>query len=71
MIHEGQVLASKGMVATNQPLAPQLVSYIDGRWKLLMRIATAAALNVVEPMSTGLAATCSPGWDKKPKPFAP
>ena len=50
------VMSSRGMVATSQPLAAQagVNMLLQGGNAIDAAIATAAALNVVEPMSTGL-----------------
>ena len=51
-----QVMSTKGMVATSQPLAAQAGASVlqQGGNAIDAAIATAAVLNVVEPMSTGL-----------------
>ncbi len=50
------VMSSRGIVATSQPLAAQagVSMLLQGGNAIDAAIATAAALNVVEPMSTGL-----------------
>lgn len=50
------VMSNRGMVATSQPLAAQVGAsmLLQGGNAIDAAIATAAALNVVEPMSTGL-----------------
>lgn len=54
------VMARHGMVATSQPLAAQagLQVLIDGGNAFDAAVTTAAALNVVEPMSTGVGGDC-------------
>ncbi len=56
------VMSRSGMVTTSQPLAAQagVEMLRRGGNAIDAAIATAAALNVVEPMSTGLGATPSP-----------
>ncbi len=51
-----QVMSNRGIVATSQPLAAQagVSMLLQGGNAIDAAIATAAALNVVEPMSTGL-----------------
>ncbi len=50
------VMSNRGMVATSQPIATQagVSMLLQGGNAIDAAIATAAALNVVEPMSTGL-----------------
>ena len=54
--HRSMVLASRGMVATGQPLAAMagMRMLMEGGNAVDAAVATAAALNVVEPMSTGV-----------------
>jgi len=54
--HRSAVMSNRGMVATSQPLAAQAGAsmLLQGGNAIDAAIATAAALNVVEPMSTGL-----------------
>lgn len=54
------VMARHGMVATSQPLAAQagLRVLIDGGNAFDAAVTTAAMLNVVEPMSTGIGGDC-------------
>ncbi|GAH64508.1 unnamed protein product, partial [marine sediment metagenome] len=49
-------MSNRGIVATSQPLAAQagVSMLLQGGNAIDAAIATAAALNVVEPMSTGL-----------------
>jgi gamma-glutamyltranspeptidase/glutathione hydrolase len=54
------VLARGGMVATSQPLAAMagLQALMDGGTAADAAVTTAAMLNVVEPMSTGIGGDC-------------
>jgi gamma-glutamyltranspeptidase/glutathione hydrolase len=54
------VLARQGMVATSQPLAAMagLRALMDGGSAVDAAVITAAMLNVVEPMSTGIGGDC-------------